>query len=380
MPLEEVSFYNLVGGEVNLTNLVTQMINHYNDKLEIGETKITDFNEGSEIRNILEAYAILAYAILEDETEASRLPFIRTSYAMYLDRIGENPFINLPRVQGASSEGSVVFTLATVQENDVIIPADTLLETDGELEFVTIGDCTIPAGDLTSDAVGAECLTEGADGNIRANSLVNITEPSIDTSLISVNNPEEFINGADYEDDEEYRERLLANIRADGFGTISYYETLGNNVDGVHDVALINDSTYTKKVLVNGYSKPTPDDVLLDVLTEFTDVNKKVLNHNFIVSKPTYVTVDLTVNLEVTAEVDDLDNFIRKIVDGGMWDRFEFNGLYIGENLTAELIINQFEFIGDVVSADITGFTTTDIGSQEVVKLGTVTVNQTVVG
>ena len=47
MALEEVTFINMVGDEVNLTNLVSQMIDFYNQKLEVGETKITDFNEGS---------------------------------------------------------------------------------------------------------------------------------------------------------------------------------------------------------------------------------------------------------------------------------------------------------------------------------------------
>ena len=55
MALEEVSFYNTNGDEINLTNLVDQMINFYELKSEVGETRLTDFNEGSEIRNLLEA-------------------------------------------------------------------------------------------------------------------------------------------------------------------------------------------------------------------------------------------------------------------------------------------------------------------------------------
>ena len=64
--LNEVSFYNTNGDEISLSNIVNQMINYYNMKHEVGETVITDFNEGSEIRNLLEAFAIGIYALLEE--------------------------------------------------------------------------------------------------------------------------------------------------------------------------------------------------------------------------------------------------------------------------------------------------------------------------
>ena len=71
MALNEVSFYNTNGDEINLTNIVNQMINYYQLKLEVGETAVTDFNEGSEIRNLLEGFAVGIYALLEEQHEAT---------------------------------------------------------------------------------------------------------------------------------------------------------------------------------------------------------------------------------------------------------------------------------------------------------------------
>ena len=51
MALNEVSFYNTNGDEISISNIVNQMINYYNLKHEVGETVVTDFNEGSEIRH-----------------------------------------------------------------------------------------------------------------------------------------------------------------------------------------------------------------------------------------------------------------------------------------------------------------------------------------
>ena len=388
MALEEVSFYNIIGEEVNLTNLVNQMINYYDLKLGVGETRVTDFNQGSEIRNLLEAFAVLCYSILEDENEAGKLPFIATSYGTYLDRIGENPFINLKRREGNPSQGSVTFTLSAAQSSDIVIPAETVLQDSVlGLTFLTDDDVTISAGDTTG-VIGVTCLTDGVDGNIAPGTLTIINDEAVDTNLVSVSNSDGFVNGSDYEDDDVYRERLLANVQSDGFGTLGYYTNLGENVDGVHDVILVDDADYTKCVLVNGDSKPTPDSVLLDVLAAFSDVDNIVLGHNFTVDTPDYVTLNLTFTLDVLTSLDsdDLTALVTAVVNGGAWDRVEFNGLDIGEDLSKDILVEGLSYISDIVSVGVkvTGqsseFDSTSIDSDEVVKLGTLTFTQNIVG
>ena len=188
MALEEVSFYNTNGDEINLTNLVDQMINFYELKSEVGETRLTDFNEGSEIRNLLEAFAILGYAIMEEQSEATRIAFISTSEDTWLDRIGELPFINLERNGGQPSTGSVTFTLQTALDDDYTIPSETILSSsETGLDFETDGDVTIFAGELTGTGI-ANCLTDGADGNVGVGSIDTIDDDSVDTEILSVTN------------------------------------------------------------------------------------------------------------------------------------------------------------------------------------------------
>ena len=59
MVLGEESFYTIDGAEVNRGTLVQRMIDYYNSKYP--DTQITDFNEGSEIRNLLESIAVDIY-------------------------------------------------------------------------------------------------------------------------------------------------------------------------------------------------------------------------------------------------------------------------------------------------------------------------------
>ena len=91
LPITDESFYNIVGNEISRTILVQQMIDYYNEKLEIGETRVTDFNEGSEIRNLLESIAVDLYTLMEDQYELSKIAFITTSDGEWLDLHVANP-------------------------------------------------------------------------------------------------------------------------------------------------------------------------------------------------------------------------------------------------------------------------------------------------
>ena len=354
MALEEVSFYNVNGDEINITNLVEQMINYYDLKQEVGETRITDFNEGSEIRNILEAFAILGYAILEEQYESTRIAFINTSYGGWLDRIGELPFIDLPRISGQQSTGSVTFTLSSALTDDYTIPSGTiLLSSETSLEFETDGDVVIFAGELTGTGV-ATCLTNGIDGNVPIGSIDTISDDSVDTEILSVTNEYAFELGLDYEDDDAYRERLLANVRADGFGSVGYYNRIGEAVTGVHDVKLVSDATYTRKVLVNGKVKPTPESVLLDVLVEYSSLENLVLGHSFIVDRPVYDDIELKVSLSVSAEIDEtsLLNNLLAFFDGRGFDRMDYTGVNIDESMSRDKLVSAFSIFPEVVSVD----------------------------
>lgn len=386
MPLNEVSFYNTNGDEITLTNLVTQMINFYKMKLEVGETAITDFNEGSEIRNILEVFAVLEYARLEEEHENTRIAFINSSYGQWLDRIGELPFIDLARVVGEYAEGSVTFTLAIPQETDYTIPAGTIVtDSTTGLDFATVTEANILSGETTVTTL-VECLTTGTDGNILAG---NIDECELDQELISVTNADDFYGGADYEDDESYRQRLLADVQAPGFGSLPYYVELCEAVDGVHDVLFIEDTDnidpkYTRIVLVNGDVKETPSSVLLEVLMELTIIDNRVVGHNFTVDKPSYSEHELVINLDVATELDenDLKDCLTAFCDGGAFDRIEYTGLNIGESLTKDMIVSCLSVFPDIIEVtsvkeNNVEITSLDPGVEGVLKLDSLTFNQT---
>ena len=390
--LNDESFYNILGEEISRNGLVQQMINFYGLLLEVGETRITDFNEGSEIRNFLETIAVDHYVRLEDQNEHAKITFIDTAYGEWLDKHGQHPAIRLERNQGNEAVGEVTFTIPSVSTEQTIIPEGTLLaSTETGLQFSTDYDAVIEIGDLNVD-VQCTCMSVGEDGNVVSGSIDLIDDDFIDVHGITVTNTDAFTGGVDYEEDEAYRARLLEYVRREDFGSLPYYINLAETVPGVHDVKLVDEVGVSKKILVNGDVKETSDTLLVDVLTRFSDTRNLGINHTFNVAKPTFVKYSLEVTVDVDAELPSgtFEDLLVKYVDGGYstFDgRIEFNGVRIGQSITKDEFVNALKIIDNVKDTTITikknGTSTSldecSVEANEVVEINSVTVTQNVV-
>ena len=354
LPIENESFYNIAGDEISRESIVEKMIDYYSEKLEIGETRVTDFNEGSEIRNLLESIAVDLYDLMQEANENSKVAFISSAYGEWLDLHGENPLIDSPRDTGTEATGLVTFSIPEATTVDVIIPEDTILVCeDNDLEYATDSEAIIVPGDTSVD-VYCTCLTVGEDGNCSANAITVIDDDNIDET-VTVTNPEAFSEGTDYEEDDEYQTRLLNIVRKDNFGSVGYYKELGESVDGVHDILLVDDENYTRKILVNTSYGADIDEVLMNVLLEFTKLENIVLDHSFIVDTPKYVRIGLHLDLSLEYEVDDLDitNALALFYEGGVSDDgYEYEGFSIGETFNESMFYTAIENIDGVLRAE----------------------------
>lgn len=386
MAISDESFINAIGDEISRANLVQQMINFYQLMLEVGQTRVTDFNEGSEIRNLLESVAVDHYSIMEQENEQTKIAFIETAEGEWLDKHGANPLINLPREQGTEASGYVTFTIPAVATNEVVIPIGTIVScTENGLEYETQSDVIIGVGETNTTAY-VTSLTVGSDGNCSKDTVTVIEDDTLNIPGLTVNNSSAFTGGTDYMEDEEYKAELLSFVRQNTFGSVGYYEELGASVGGVHDVHLIDVAGYTKKVLVNGYTKPTPASVLLDVTEVFTIPENLVLGHSFVCDKPDYVTLDLDLTLGVVEELpeEDITSTLHALFDGVPANSAEIDldGLFIGETLTKSSLYNTLELIEGITSVyvevDGSEFTDTSVDEDEVLALGTITITQNV--
>ena len=382
--IDDVKFTSLRGEEISRTNLVNEMIDYYALKVEHGETRVTDFNEGSEIRNLLESIAVDIYWLMQTENDVLKQCFIDTATNAWLDKIGLHPFVQLSRYEGTQAKGNVTFSIPSALTTEVNIPVGTLLVGDNGLYYTTNNDCVINIGD-TSESVGITCVTVGQDGNLGTGSITTIDDSYNNVNGLSVTNANPVVDGSDYEDDEVYRERLLNFVRRDDFGSLGYYKKLCEDISSVHDVKLVDVTGYTKKVLVNGNVKPTTDACLLDVLAVLSDLGNCVIGHTFTVDKPTFdsVSLDVAITVNTSMDTNKVKNIIEDLFDGGAREEgFEFTGLNIDEGISQQTLYGLFDIIDNITSVTIEsdGSPVTDIDctTNHVLKAGTITVTQTV--
>lgn len=373
------AFYTITGEALDRENFVQMMIDSFNEKYP--DSEITDFNEGSEIRNLLEAIATDIYHLEKNDQQILQVCFLSTSYGRYLDLFGVD--LNAPRSLGSYAWGTVTFSIPEAVDYQIEIPYGTLLRSsDTGVNYITNLTGVIPIG-ATSVDVPAYSQLPGANTNAEANTITIIADTPV-YNLLSVNNVEAFSGGSNPETDDEYRERLLAVKNEDSFGSKDYYSRLGNEVDGVHDVYITESATKTGKIIVNTYEKPVPDNIFTQVVSVYNDEVNLVYNHSFEVVKTSYTTVDLEITVLVSDEVTETEftKALTCLFNSGEYQSIPYNGLSINTELNKYQIMTIIETIPGVLQVtDMTrdgeSFNKITPDTNTVLKLGDVTITQT---
>lgn len=332
-------FYTVNDEYITREKLVKQMIQFYYDNTN---TRVTDFNEGSEIRNLIEACASIIYDILEIDNDTLKNHFVTSAEGEYLDLIAEQPNVGLKRDTGTESTGLIKFTIPEPLTTEWTIPQDTICTTEDGLEFSTDNEGYIVVGE-TSCYVQASCLTTGTDGNIGIGEIT-----SCDDEYYTVTNEERFKDGTDYEEDEEFRERILSFIRLDNFGSLNYYiSELLNLNDKIHDIYVITENTtpYDAIFIPNTYYRGMDEQyqtvVTNECLSYLSDSNNIILGQYFNVISPVerYILITIS-NVDFDTYGDDIWEIIMKYVNGGTLNNYplDYKGLDLYEEITLEML------------------------------------------
>ena len=385
MVLGDEHFYTIDGQKIDRSVLVQDMIDFFNEKYP--DSQITDFNEGSVIRNIEESIACDIFHLELTNNQNLRVAFLPTSYGYYLDLFGEE--MGTPRLIGLQSQGVVTFSIAESVNYLISIPQYTrIVDTATGLYYETWTTCEIPIGETSVDCP-VYSVVSGAGTNISAGRDFLFYDQN-SFKEVTISNSEAFTGGRDNESDDDYRNRLLEKKSEDGFGSLEYYKKLGK-ISGVHDIAIVDsENDYTGKVLVNGYEKPLSEDILLNVTAVYTIESNLFYKQTFEVAEVDYTDLDLEIECGVTDEVDNqlFIDALTNFIDGGVVNiantQLSAKGCLINGVLTNYQLLTMLEtlpFVVQVTSLTSDGSTFNKLTPDEdsVFKLGTVTVTQTVV-
>lgn len=354
-----MSFFNVYGYEVSPETILEDMISKYT-----GDA--TDFTDGSQIMNLFRAFAVLGYDIEDKVNDVLLQVNIDTADGEYLDTIAEQPSINLSRDEGSESNGDVIFTLVSPKSEEFVIPTGTLL-VSGDFEFETVNDCIIPSGELEGT-----CHVESVDIGVEMNIEANTIQLSEASTEYTVTNPYAFIGGTDYEEDEEFRERIKNEASITDFGSVGYYvNRLTNEYSNImHDVVFRKcECDYTSIVIPNTYLLNSQEVLNQNVQAFLDNPNNIVLGQSFIVQSPSVevLSVDIVesgvaltndINIVLTDGYSDeniarITNLLNSYVQGGSVDGFgsavEFKGLDIGETLDLTEVLEHLKYLDDTV-------------------------------
>jgi uncharacterized phage protein gp47/JayE len=376
-------FTTIDGLKVERSEIVQRMVDYYKAAFSEGNTQITDFNEGSEVRNFLESVSISAYQLRYWIAFMVRQAFPQTAVKGYLDLLGV--MFNCYRKTAVKATGHVTLTTLGAKSYNITIPSGTQFKTGGSdgIYFITTEPVVLTAGNL-SISPPIEAMVAGETGNVNAETIDELPNPIDDLTVL---NAAATTGGSNEEDDDTFRDRILEAGQAGQVGTEAWFKSMAESITGVHDAKVISnpaDEDYNVKVLVNGIETPTPDSVINAVFALLTNEDNKVAGLKITVDKPNYISTAITASitivdgynwLEVKADIEgNLDCFFN----GGITS----NGVtWPGMNIDDELVrtqvmqvINNTEGVLDYTLTEPSANVTAT--EEDEVQLGIITLTQ----
>ncbi len=278
----------------------------------------------------LYAVAAQVYALYVQGEWLSRQAFPQTAAGEYLERHAQ--LRGLARREAVKAKGAIRFSVDAAATADLTIPAGTVCATAGMVRFETVQDAVLKAGETAVD-VPAQAAEPGAAGNVPKGSVLAMAVAPVGVSRCV--NPDAFTGGADAEDDETLRERVLETYRRMPNGAnAAFYEQGALSFDQVCACTVLprNRGRGTVDVVVSTLAGQ-PDEALLAELTAYFQARREIAVDVQVLA-PTAKVVDVAVAVTPAEGYD--AQAVRSAVEGAV--RAWFSGKRLGRDvLTAEL-------------------------------------------
>ena len=155
--------------------------------------------------------------------------FPQTAQGEFLDYHGETR--NISRIAATAAEGVLRFSVDQAVSQPLNIPEGTVCMTAAGVRYETTEAGAIAAGELWEE-VPARAVEQGEGGNVGADRVVLMAVAP--AGVARCTNPQPFTGGADQEDDETLRARILDSYRRLPNGAnAAYYEQEAMRFEGV---------------------------------------------------------------------------------------------------------------------------------------------------
>lgn len=232
---EDIEYETFDGDVITKSDFRDEIINKYIEAGLDGMTKITDFTIGSEAYHLADVMAsfILEHRELVDLNY--RMSMVHSAEGEFLDNFGDMAGVH--RYGASASVGEVTFTRLGSDTSTAIVIADgSQVSTDDAISFIVDndGEDLVLESGATTISANVICEQEGTYTNVDPHTITLVMGNL--GSLVSVDNALKFTEGADIEEDDDYRARILLSPYNVPTGTLAWYENISLGIDSVHDV------------------------------------------------------------------------------------------------------------------------------------------------
>lgn len=280
---------------------------------------------GTDLSARMYALAAQVYGLYVQAEWVVRQAFPQTAQGEYLDQHAQ--LRGLTRKPAVQAEGVVRFTPGEASNLPRSIPKGTVCMTAGMVRFETTRVGTLEAGALFAD-VPVRALEPGTAGNVSADTILVMAVAPF--GIASCSNPQGCSGGADEEEDESLRERVLDSFRRLPNGAnAAFYEQGALSFDQVAGAAVIPRprGKGTVDVVVSTPSG-LPGEELLEELRQYFQQRREIAV-DVQVRAPETVSVDLSVRVRAKPGWDGTQ--VRGEVEEAL--RGWFTGARLGEDV-----------------------------------------------
>lgn len=318
----------------------------------------------------LYAVAAQVWGLYNQAEWLCRQCFPQTAQGEYLDR--HAALRGVERRGAVRATGSIRFSVDNPPGADLTIPAGTVCATAGMTRFETLEEAILP-GNSTYVEVPARAVEPGTGGNVPAGSVLVMAVPPV--GVRGCVNTLPFTGGADAEEDETLRRRVLETYRRMPNGAnAAFYEQGALSFDRVAACAVLprERGIGTVDVVVSTMAG-IPDEALLKELQDYFEARREI-------AVSVEVKAPAVKDVNVSARVQVAEGFESEQVKADVKQALTdfFSGERLGKNtLVAEL--NRLVFSLDGVANCTILAPTTDVTVQagELPRLNTLTVEVT---
>lgn len=258
-------------------------------------------------RLIINVYAFRELLTRKTVNEAFRQTFPQTATGIALDLCGET--LGCYRLQETPARTVLRFSVNT-EHNSIVIPKGTQVAINDELYFTTLNDDVITPL-ISYVEIEAECNKTGTAGNGWEVGRVNKLNSALDTTAtVTVQNIDTPSGGLLQEEDDAYRERILAAPEAfSSCGSVAAYNYHVRAVSqAIADISISTPKGGTVRIAVLTKTG-LPDERLL------TDISKYISAERL---RPLCDTVEVIAPVErkyqITARLTLLDGYREDVV------------------------------------------------------------------